>query len=247
MPENQTVADPTYVPEILLKKRKINERAAIENARKRAELRKSKKKSLKTAFKRADEFVRKHRKIQKEDTRIRRQSRKPLNVPEQPKLLFVLRNNGERDLHPAVKRTFKKMRLVKLHQGVFVKLDKQSAEQLKLIEPYVTYGEPTLKTVQDLVIKRGYAKIKGKRVAISDNTMVEEALGKHNIICIEDIIHELVSLGENFTVVNQFLWPFRLNDPVKGWRMKKMENYTEKGKEAESVEDDINKMIEAMN
>ncbi|KAF7732345.1 60S ribosomal protein L7 [Apophysomyces ossiformis] len=247
MADNQTVANPTYVPEVLLKKRKINERNAIENARKRAEMRKAKKKSLKTAFKRADEFVHKHRKIQAEEVRIRRQSRKPLNVPEQPKLLFVLRKSGDKDLHPTVKRTLKKLRLAKVHQGVFVKLDEKAAEQLKLIEPYVTYGEPTLKSVQDLVIKRGYAKVKGKRMPISDNMMVEEALGKYNVICVEDIIHEIVSVGEHFEAVNQFLWPFRLNDPVKGWRMKKMEKYQEPGKEAKPMEDDINKMIETMN
>jgi hypothetical protein len=38
-------------------------------------------------------------------------------------------------------------------------------------------GYPSLKTVRELIYKRGYAKVKGQRLPITDNTIVEENLG----------------------------------------------------------------------
>lgn len=35
--------------------------------------------------------------------------------------------------------------------------------------------------------------------------------GKHGIICLEDLIHEIYSVGKNFRAANNFLLPFRLS------------------------------------
>jgi large subunit ribosomal protein L7e len=37
--------------------------------------------------------------------------------------------------------------------------------------------------------------------------------GKHGVICVEDVIHELFTVGPNFKQVSNFLWPFKLNNP----------------------------------
>jgi hypothetical protein len=37
--------------------------------------------------------------------------------------------------------------------------------------------------------------------------------GKYGVICIEDVIHELVTVGKHFKQVSNFLWPFKLNNP----------------------------------
>lgn len=36
-------------------------------------------------------------------------------------------------------------------------------------------------------------------------------LGKFNIICMEDLIHEIVTVGPHFKEANNFLWPFQLS------------------------------------
>ncbi|KAL0078561.1 ribosomal protein L30, ferredoxin-like fold domain-containing protein [Phycomyces blakesleeanus] len=244
------IANPIYVPENLLKKRKINEKKAIENARKRAEVRKQGKKDSKTVFKRIDQFIRTNRDLERETTRLRRQrvkAKQSRAVPDENKLLFVLRHKSTPTLHPSVRKAFQKLRLTSLNTGVFVKLNEKSAPMLQAIEPYVVFGEPTLKTVRDLLIKRGYAKVKGKRTAISDNAMVEEALGKQNIICLEDMIHEIVNVGEHFDAVNKFLFPFKLSSPVKGWRQRRLKEIMDKSEGVDQEGDDINKMVEAMN
>ena len=45
-------------------------------------------------------------------------------------------------------------------------------------------------------------------------------LGKYNIICMEDLIHEILTVGPNFKVANKFLWHFKLNTPKGGFRKK---------------------------
>lgn len=44
--------------------------------------------------------------------------------------------------------------------------------------------------------------------------------GKRDIICVEDLIHEIMTVGPNFKYASNFLWPFKLNSPLGGWRRK---------------------------
>lgn len=43
--------------------------------------------------------------------------------------------------------------------------------------------------------------------------MAIQALGKYNIICIEDIVNEIAKVGPHFKEVMSCLWPFKLNKP----------------------------------
>lgn len=89
---------------------------------------------------------------------------------------------------------------------------------LKIVEPWIAYGYPNLKTVRELVYKRGYGKVDKQRIALTDNSIVEKSLGKYGIICIEDLIHEIFTVGPNFKAAANFLWPFKLSNPTGGFR-----------------------------
>jgi hypothetical protein len=41
-------------------------------------------------------------------------------------------------------------------------------------------------------------------------------IGKYGILCIEDIVHEIASVGPHFKEVANFLYPFKLNQPAEG-------------------------------
>ena len=47
-----------------------------------------------------------------------------------------------------------------INNAVFMKVNSASINMLRLAGPYVTYGSPNLKTVRELVYKRGFACIK---------------------------------------------------------------------------------------
>ncbi len=44
--------------------------------------------------------------------------------------------------------------------------------------------------------------------------------GKHGLICMEDLIHEIYTVGPAFRQASRFLWPFKLSNPNGGWRDK---------------------------
>lgn len=92
---------------------------------------------------------------------------------------------------------------------------------LRLVEPYITFGEPNLKTVRELIYKRGYAKVNKQRVPLSDNAVIERELGKYDILSIEDLVHEIFTVGPHFKQASNFLWPFKLSNPTGGWKMRK--------------------------
>jgi large subunit ribosomal protein L7e len=92
---------------------------------------------------------------------------------------------------------------------------------LRRVEPYIVYGYPSQKTISKLVYKRGFGKVNGSRIPLTDNTVVENSLGKHGIASVEDLIHEIVTVGPHFKEANNFIWPFKLNSPRKGFAKKR--------------------------
>lgn len=126
-------------------------------------------------------------------------------------------------------------------------------------------SEPNLKTIRELILKRGYGKINRQRIPLTDNQIIEEHLGKFGIISIEDIIHEVFSVGpafkrkssftfqsrrsaddRKFTEVSNFLWPFKLSNPTGGWRERKFKHFIEGGDTGDR-EQHINSLVRRMN
>ncbi|XP_029800317.1 60S ribosomal protein L7-like 1 isoform X3 [Suricata suricatta] len=70
---------------------------------------------------------------------------------------------------------------------------------------------PNLKSVRELILKRGQARVRNKTIPLTDNTVIEEHLGKYGVICLEDLIHEIAFPGKNFQAICQFLRPFHLS------------------------------------
>lgn len=63
-------------------------------------------------------------------------------------------------MSPKVKKILRILRLRQLHNGVFIKLTGATAKMLQLVDPYISYGYPNLKSVKELVYKRGFGKVK---------------------------------------------------------------------------------------
>jgi large subunit ribosomal protein L7e len=63
------------------------------------------------------------------------------------------------------------------------------------------FSEPNLKSVRELIYKRGYGKVNRQRVPLSNNSVIENALGKYDILSVEDLVHEIFTVGPNFKQV----------------------------------------------
>ena len=66
---------------------------------------------------------------------------------------------------------------------------------LRLVEPYIAREYPNLKRIRDLVYKRGFGKVDRRRTPLTDKNIIEDAFGKFGIICVEDLIHEIFTVG----------------------------------------------------
>ena len=164
----------------------------------------------------------------------------------EPKLVFVVRIKGINKIDPKKRKTLQLLRLLQINNGVFIRLTKATSEMLKIVEAFIAYGYPNLKSVRELIYKRGYAKINKQRIPLTDNAIIEENLGKLGIVCIEDLIHEIYTVGPNFKQAANFLWPFKLSNPTGGFRTRKFKHYVEGG-DLGNREEHINALIRQMN
>lgn len=207
----------------------------------------------KVIFKRAEKYALEYRNAERALIEAKRNARKEgkFYVPAEAKVAFVVRIRGINAMPPKEKKILRLLRLRQIQNGVFVKLNYATIRMLQRVEPYITYGYPNLKSVKELIYKRGFAKI-GKRGAwtrtpLSDNRVIEEALGKYNIICMEDLIHEIFTCGPHFKEANNFLWPFQLSSPRGGFSKKSKLIHFAEGGDAGNREDLINGLIRRMN
>ncbi|RYH28873.1 hypothetical protein EON65_10550 [archaeon] len=85
----------------------------------------------------------------------------------------------------------------------------------------------------------------GQRVPLSSNDVIKAGLGSLGITCIEDIVHEIYTVGPNFKAVSNFLWPVKLSSPKGGFAGKKLNHFIEGGACGQQGEK-INKLIKKM-
>jgi len=210
------------VPETLLKKRKDVATSKAEQAEKQLKARQQNRIVRRSQFKNAQKWVKEYRQRESDLIRLRRQAKTTgsFYVPSEAKLAFVVRIRGINQVAPKTRKILQLLRLRQIHNGVFVRLTKATGNMLKLVEPYITYGEPNLKTVQQLIYKRGHVKVDGQRLPITDNKLIAQTLGQYGIICVEDLIHEIVTVGPHFKQANNFLYPFKLSSPLGGYSQK---------------------------
>jgi len=240
-----TVKRPS-VPETLAKKRKLNTIRKGTAVRLRLLALKKKAEKRRDIFKRAEKYAKEYRTKDLDNLRCARQARKSNNffVPDQPKVAFVMRIRGINGLHPKPRKVLQLFRLRQINNGVFIKINKATINMLRLAEPYITWGYPNLKTVRELIYKRGFGKVDRRRIALTNNEMIEKKLGRFGIICMEDIIHEIMTAGPAFKQVSNFLWYFKLNTPNGGWRKKN--NHFVDGGDFGCRDEKINNLIRRM-
>ncbi|KAK9791128.1 hypothetical protein WJX73_003406 [Symbiochloris irregularis] len=235
------------IPETLLKKRKRDEEWASKRTATSDAAKKKAKNSRKEIFKRAEAYVKEYRSQEKDLIRLKREAKQKngFYVEPEAKLAFVIRIRGINDMHPKTKKILQLLRLRQIFNGVFVKINKATLNMLRRVEPYVAWGYPNHKTVKELIYKRGFGKVNKDRIPLTDNSIIEKSLGAHNIICIEDLVHEILTVGPAFKQASNFLWPFKLSAPKGGIEVKR-KHYVEGGQYG-NREEYINNLVRRMN
>ncbi|CAM9147896.1 unnamed protein product [Scytosiphon promiscuus] len=222
MPAMVSKESKPIIPESVLKKRRTKEAIAAKQAAKQEADQKASAAKKTEIFERAERYVKEYRAKENDAIRFRREAKAAgnIHVPAEAGVVLVVRIRGILGVSPKVRKILQLLRLRQINNSVFVKLNAATVKMLRLVEPYVAYGYPNLKTVRELIYKRGFGKVNKQRIPISDNSVIEGTLGKAGIICVEDLIHEIYTVGPNFKAANNFLWPFKLSNPNGGFRQK---------------------------
>ncbi|KAK4850943.1 hypothetical protein QYF36_011216 [Acer negundo] len=235
------------VPESVLKKQKREVEWASSMKQELEAAKKKRAETRKLIFNRAKQYTKEYDEEQKELIHLKREAKLKggFYVNPEAKLLFIVRIRGINAMHPQTRKILQLLRLRQIFNGVFLKVNKATVNMLHRVEPYVTYGYPNLKSIRELIYKRGYGKLNKQRTALTDNSIIEQALGKYGIMCMEDLVHEITTVGPYFKQANNFLWPFKLKAPLGG--LEKKRNHYVEGGDAGNREDYINELIRRMN
>merc|ERR1711998_769803 len=230
-------------------KRKRQEKWEEEKQAKAAAAQTAGEEKRKETFKRAEAYVAEYREQEKQLVTMKRAARKAgtFYVEPEQKLLFVMRLRGINGMHPKTRHIMKVLRLLQMHNGVFMRINKATMNNLVKVDPYIMYGYPTLKSIRDLIYKRGFGKVSSQRVPLTDNKIVEDNLSektKGAVICVEDIIHQIYTAGPYFKECSKFLWPFKMNNPAGG--MSRIRHHFVEGGDAGNREELINNLIKKM-
>ena len=230
-------------PEILLRKRKNADRKRLEKqeqAREKLAKQKAlKKKAAQAKFIRAETLVSNFKSNELEAKRIKNINKKHAAAPaeaeaisqtgtDNTKLLFLIRvplHTKGLKIPNKAKKLLTVLKLTQVNTGVFIKANESTFELLSYIAPYIIIGQPSLNSIRKLFQKRACIlsselddENESKIIKLDNNQLVEDKFGDDlGLICIEDIIHELTSLSDNFTTITSWLLPFKLNPPVNGW------------------------------
>merc|ERR1712039_1159344 len=244
-----TIAEGAVVPEQVKLKLERNAALAEEKQKATAAKKKQRAEERHNLKMRTLKYDKEYASLNKKLISARRQAKTAGNffVEPGPKLLFVTRIVGIIKLSPKPRKVLQLLRLKQLHNGVFLKVNKPILQMLKNVQPYVTYGYPSLKSVRELVYKRGFGKVNKCRIPLSDNEIISKSLGEYGIHGMEDLIHEIYTVGPNFKQVSNFLWPFKLSAPKGGFTCKRHGFGEQRGGDWGNREELINELLSRMN
>ncbi|QID88241.1 60S ribosomal protein L7B [Saccharomyces pastorianus] len=236
-------------PESQLKKAKAQQKTAEQTAAERTARKAANKEKRAIILERNAAYQKEYETAERDIIQAKRDAKAAGSyyVEAQRKLVFVVRIKGINKIPPKPRKVLQLLRLTRINSGTFVKVTKATLELLKLIEPYVAYGYPSYSTIRQLVYKRGFGKINKQRVPLSDNAIIEANLGKYGILSIDDLIHEIITVGPHFKQANNFLWPFKLSNPSGGWGVPRKFKHFVQGGSFGNREEFINKLIKSMN
>uniref|UniRef100_A0A182WIS3 60S ribosomal protein L7 n=1 Tax=Anopheles minimus TaxID=112268 RepID=A0A182WIS3_9DIPT len=163
-------------------------------------------------------------------------------------LVLVFRHRGIKVVpNKDVMKTLVRLGLQFQRSATFHRLTPEIIAQLKIVEPFVIWGYPNVSVVQELLFK--YVRLRcdqtgtesKKPVPLTSNKQVEDLFGSLGMLCVDDLVHEIINVGPHFDAIREKMRSFLLKNPVGGWKNAKQKGKLRSiGGEAGFRGDDIN-------
>jgi large subunit ribosomal protein L7e len=202
------------VQESVLQRRDRNLKAARKRADKVMKIKKAKKAQPNLGLKSAAKMLQNRKIMKQERGRLKTQAKKGTpKVTKVRAMLLVVRNAREGG-GPDMKAKLKELGLAAKNRAVFMRNTEATQKELATVKPFCFWGPPTLQTVTDLLHKK--AHIRGTKeepvLPLQDNRVIEDRMGSHGLLCVEDIVDSIYKGQDNFDVVQKFLLPMQFAD-----------------------------------
>ncbi|XP_035911971.1 60S ribosomal protein L7-like [Anopheles stephensi] len=188
-------------------------------------------KKKRTSFRKVNTFVAHSRISERDAKRIKRNFLKKGVLPKKEvmykenQLVLVYRHRGSKVIaNKEVLKTLVRLGLPVQRSATLHRLTHELIAQLKVVEPFVIWGYPNITVVQALLYK--YVRLRclqtgeesKKPVPLTSNKQVEDLFGSLGMLCVEDLLHEIMKVGPHFDAIRERLRTFLLKDPVGGWK-----------------------------
>uniref|UniRef100_A0A182RFP2 60S ribosomal protein L7 n=1 Tax=Anopheles funestus TaxID=62324 RepID=A0A182RFP2_ANOFN len=195
-------------------------------------------KKKRTSFRKITTVVGHSRIAERDAKRIKRNFFKKGILPKneaiykENQLVLVFRHRGIKFLpNKDVLKTLVRLGLQFQRSATLHRLTPEVFAQLKVVEPYVIWGYPNISVVQELLFK--YVRLRcnetgtesKKPVPLTSNKQVEDMFGSLGMLCVDDLVHEIMTVGPHFDAIREQLRSFLLKNPAGGWK-----NPKQKGK-----------------
>uniref|UniRef100_A0A182SA31 Uncharacterized protein n=1 Tax=Anopheles maculatus TaxID=74869 RepID=A0A182SA31_9DIPT len=184
-----------------------------------------------TSFRKVNTFVAHSRISERDAKRIKRNFLRKGVLPKKEvkykenQLVLVYRHRGSKVIaNKEVLKTLVRLGLPVQRSATLHRLTHELIAQLKVVEPFVIWGYPNITIVQALLYK--YVRLRCLQtgvetkhpVPLTSNKQVEDLFGSLGMLCVEDLLHEIMKVGPHFDAIREKLRTFLLKDPVGGWK-----------------------------
>lgn len=186
-------------------------------------------KNKELAKQKADEYLKLYTEEKKNEEKMIAEYREKniFYAPKEPEYILCVRIKGVNKNPAKIRKTLELLRLHKPNHAVIVRNTHQMRNMIQKVNAYIAFGFADYKLIRELVYKRGLAKVNKARVTLTNEVVEDHFEGE--IRTVEELIHQIIMGTELFTKAANFLWPFTLQPPRKGFGGRKIKNIAEGG------------------
>lgn len=136
-------------------------------------------------------------------------------VPAESNFFVAIQIRSQVKIAPRPKKTLSLLRLNQINTCVVVRNNQSIKNMLQNAKDYIAYGTISYELLRKLIYTRGFGKINGTKVKLTNENIEEFFNGKYK--CIEELCEVIYHGKEDIKDVLKFLCPFKLCPPKGGF------------------------------
>jgi large subunit ribosomal protein L7e len=136
-------------------------------------------------------------------------------VPAESNFFVAIQLRSQVKIAPRPKKTLSLLRLNQINTCVVLRNNQSIKKMLQNAKDYIAFGSISYDLLRKLIYTRGFGKINGNKVKLTNENIEESFNGKFK--CIEELCDVIYHGKDDIRDVLKFLCPFRLCPPKGGF------------------------------